>query len=150
MPLTPSKKLTVLEANIDDMNPEWYEPLMDRLFQSGALDVTLHPIIMKKGRPAVMVSVLTDKAKKESLANVLFEESTTLGVRSYEVERFETRRETKVVKTAHGPVTVKIGRNAGGKVINIAPEYESCRQLARKRHIPIKEVYQSAIKASTF
>ena len=140
-----SRKLTVLEANIDDMNPEWYEPLMERLFEAGALDVTLIPAVMKKSRPAVVLQVLTKPALQQKLLEIIFEESTTLGVRSTPVTRFELKREFKKVKTRYGVVTVKIGRDASGRVLNVSPEFESCRELAAKKKVPLKRIYAAAL-----
>ena len=139
------KKLTVLEANIDDMNPQWYAPLMENLFKAGALDVTLTPVIMKKNRPGIVVNVLTEPKKKSVLLKILFEESTTLGVRAYEVERHELRRESQTVKIPYGSVSVKIGRDESGKIVNVTPEYESCRKLAQKKKVPLKLVTASAL-----
>lgn len=145
-----SKKLIILEANIDDMNPQGYEPLMGSLFEAGALDVTLCPVMMKKNRPGTLVSALCPPDKREKILKIFFEGSTTLGVRSYEVERFELEREFKKVKTPYGLVTVKIGKDPSGKILNSAPEYESCRKIARQKRVPIKQVYQAALKASHY
>lgn len=140
------RKLLVLEANIDDMNPQWYEPLMGRLFEGGALDVVLIPSIMKKSRPAVILQVLSPIGLQKKLLQIIFEESTTLGVRSYPVNRFELERESKKVETAYGRVVVKIGRNRQGKVTNASPEYRSCLALSHRRKIPLKEIYAEAMK----
>lgn len=142
-----SRKLIVLEANIDDMNPQWFEPLMDRLFDAGALDVTLIPAIMKKSRPATILQVLTEPGKRDRLLKIIFAESTTLGARSYAVERHELTRSIKKIRTEFGPVEVKIGRDGTGTVVNIAPEYESCKLLAKKNGVPQKKVYQAALKS---
>jgi len=141
-----SKKLLVLEANIDDMNPQWYEPLMENLFEAGALDVTLIPSLMKKNRPAVVLQILTEPRLKNKLLEMMFQHSTTLGVRSYFVERFELRREIKKVKTPYGVVAVKVARDATGQVINVAPEYESCLELARKNKVSVKIVHAAVLK----
>lgn len=147
MPLFKSRTLIILETNLDDMNPEWYEPLMDRLFDAGALDVTLIPVLMKKSRPGVVLQILTEERLQERLLKILFEESTTLGVRSYPVTRFELRREIKKVKTVHGEVLVKIGRDRNGKIVNISPEYESCKVLAKRKKVPLKKIYAAALLA---
>lgn len=139
------RKLVVLESNIDDMNPEWFGPLSEHLFETGALDVTLIPVQMKKNRPGVILQVLTEPRLRERLLKVIFEESTTFGVRSYPVTRYELKREIRKVKTPYGEVAVKIGRDARGRVLNISPEYDSCRVLAEKKGIPLKKIYQSAI-----
>jgi len=129
------------------MNPEWYEPLMEKLFEVGALDVTLTPVIMKKNRPGVIVGVLTTPKKKDRLLEILFQESTTLGARTYPVERFELKRESKDVNTIYGKVSVKVGLDAAGRILNTAPEFESCKLLAKKKGVPLKKVYAAAIRA---
>ncbi len=127
------------------MNPEWFALASERLFETGALDVTLVPVIMKKGRPGIIVSVLCLPSLKKRLLPVLFEETTTLGVRAYEVERFELKRELKKVKTPFGMVLVKIGKDDSGRVINMAPEYESCKALAKKTGVSLKKIYATAL-----
>ena len=145
MPKFKLKKLLVLEANLDDMNPEWFEPLRERLCKAGALDVTLIPAVMKKGRPAVILQVMTDARSRDRLLKIIFEESTTLGVRSCPVERFEVEREVREAASSCGRVKVKIARDAAGRILNVAPEYESCRELSQKKKIPLKEVYAAAL-----
>jgi hypothetical protein len=141
-----SRKLILLEANLDDMNPEWYAPVMEEFFEAGALDVTLTPILMKKTRPAVTLQVLSEPRLKEKLLEIFFRESTTLGVRCYDVERFELERKIVQMKTVYGNVKVKIGRDRSGKTLNASPEYESCRLLAKKKKVPIKKIYAAALK----
>lgn len=143
-----SRKLIVLEANIDDMNPQWFEPLMERLFEAGALDVTLIPAIMKKSRPATIVQVLTEPKRRDQILKIIFEESTTLGIRSYAVERHELKRVVKKIQTEFGTVEVKIGRDGTGSIVNISPEYESCKLLAKKKKVPLKKIYQAALCSS--
>ncbi len=142
------KKLIEVSANLDDMNPQWYEPLMERLFRIGALDVVLVPAIMKKSRPAVVVQILASPALKKKIVDCLLEETTTLGVRVQTVERFELSREIKTVKTPYGAVAVKIAKGPKGDVRNVWPEYESCRALALKTRKPVKTIFQAALKAS--
>lgn len=142
-----SRHLVVLEANLDDMNPEWCEPLAERLFAAGALDVWFQPITMKKGRPGFLAAALAETKKRDALLQVFFEESTTLGVRMTAVERFELARELKRVSTPFGEVVIKLGRDAKGRILNAAPEYESCKSLAKKRGIPLKKVYQAALRS---
>lgn len=148
MPKIKSQKLVVLEANIDDMNPQWFEPLMDRLFEAGALDVTLIPAIMKKSRPATVLQVLTEPKRRDQLLKIIFEESTTLGIRSHAVERYELTRVVKKIRTDFGTIEVKIGRDGMGTIVNVAPEYESCKQLAKKTKVPVKQIYQAALRAA--
>ena len=140
---TVPERITVLETNIDDMNPEFYDHLMDRLLSQGALDAYLTPIYMKKNRPATMVTVLAPAQHREELLTILFQETTTLGVRIWETERRCLARETREVETQFGKVRVKIGR-LGDRITTIAPEYEDCRRLALEHQVPLKEVYQEA------
>jgi uncharacterized protein (TIGR00299 family) protein len=136
----------VLEADVDDMNPEMLPYLNQLLLKEGALDVALIPIQMKKGRPGFTIRVLCADAQRERLAQIILQESTTLGVRMHRVERVILPREEREVKTKHGPITIKVAFDREGKVINLMPEYESCRQVAEKRKVPLKEVYQEAIE----
>jgi uncharacterized protein (DUF111 family) len=140
------QRLVMLETNLDDMNPEFFDYLMDSLFAAGALDVFYTSVLMKKSRPATLVTVLTDTAKANALREVIFRETTTLGIRSYEVTRLCLEREWHEVETEFGPVRVKVGR-AGGDVVTAAPEYEDCRRLARESGTPVKAVYQAALSA---
>jgi len=142
-----SRKLIVLETNIDDMSPEWAGYMMERLFEEGALDVSFLPAFMKKSRPAFVLQVLAGKKIRDRLLRLIFMESTSLGVRVHEVERFELVRKIQSVRTPYGPVDVKIGCDRAGHVLNAAPEYESCKLLAKKKRVPLKSVYQSALKA---
>src|SRR3989304_4948494 len=134
-----SEKLLVLETNIDDMNPQIYDYLMSRLFKKGALDVFLVPIQMKKGRPAILLKALCNENKKDMLMNIIFKETTTIGIRSYEVDRRCLERNIKEVSTPYGKVKVKVS-DKDGTLINIQPEYEDCKKLAEKKNIPLKEV----------
>lgn len=144
---TQPSQCLVVEANIDNMNPELYEPVSEALFALPVRDVWMQPVYMKKGRPGVVLSVLCDPVQKDAVTELLFRETTTLGVRWYGVERAVQLREILTVETTLGPVEVKIGRDAGGSVRNVAPEYASCRELARARGVPVKQVYAAAISA---
>jgi uncharacterized protein (TIGR00299 family) protein len=135
--------LTLLEANIDDLNPEFYGHLMERLFTAGALDVYLTPVQMKKNRPGVVLSVTCPPAQAEALAALVFAETTTIGLRRQEVQRWALARERVEVETPYGAVGVKVAR-LGGKVMTASPEYEDCRRLALERGVPLKEVYTAA------
>jgi len=137
----------VLEANLDDMNPEWCEVAMERLFDAGALDVWFQPIAMKKNRPAFLAGALAEPKRRDALLKVFFEETTTLGVRVTQAERFELARELKTVRTPYGDVVVKVGRDAKGRILNASPEHESCKSLAKKKAVPLKKVYQAALKS---
>jgi uncharacterized protein (TIGR00299 family) protein len=135
--------LTVLEANIDDLNPEFYGHLMERLFTAGALDVYLTPVHMKKNRPGVVLSVTCPPAQAETLAALIFAETTTIGLRRQEVQRWALARERVEVETPYGTVGVKVAR-LSGKVMTASPEYEDCRRLALESGVPLKEVYAAA------
>ena len=137
------QRLTVLETNIDDMNPEFYDHLMERLFAAGALEVYLTPIVMKKSRPGTLVSVLTEPAWVEALSEILFRETSTLGLRVMEVARRCLEREWREVETEYGRVRVKLGL-LRGEIVTAAPEYEDCKRLALARGAPVKAVYEAA------
>lgn len=141
------KEIFVLETNIDDMNPEFYDVVMEKLFQAGAVDVFLTPIIMKKNRPATKLSVLTQQQNVEMLANEVLKNTTSFGIRFYPVERVMLEREFQEIETVLGKVKVKIGKR-DGEICHISPEYEHCKKISREQGIPIKKVYeeiQSAI-----
>jgi uncharacterized protein (DUF111 family) len=136
----------VVEANIDDMNPEWTEALFDALFAAGALDVWLQPITMKKGRPALMLSVLCEPSYREAVTHALLAESTTIGVRHRSVERTVLPRHFVEVDTPYGRVKLKLA-GPDGAPLNVAPEYEDCRRVARAAGVPVKLVYLAALSA---
>lgn len=140
--------VSLVQTNIDDMNPEFYEHIADRLFNEGALDVFLTPIQMKKTRPATMLSVITDEEKIERMLEVIFDETTTLGVRISKIKRRKLNRESRKVATKYGKIEVKIGK-LDGIVKNISPSYEECRKIATHLNIPLKNVYQEAKQASS-
>jgi uncharacterized protein (TIGR00299 family) protein len=131
----------IIECNIDDMNPELYESIIDKLFTEGALDVYLTPIIMKKGRPSIKISVLCEDCKVEKMKEVLFRETTTFGVRSFKVNKTMLEREFNKVKTSYGEVTVKEAYYKGEK-IKSKFEYEECRKISESNGISIREVYE--------
>lgn len=133
--------LTLLETNIDDMPAELYGYLMERLFEAGAKDVWFTPIQMKKNRPGVLVSVLAPAELEERLLDVIFQETTTLGVRRRPVGRHEAARELFKFESSLGPAAVKVKRWRG-QVVNVAPEYEACRELAHRTGRPLQEVYR--------
>jgi len=135
--------LTLLEANIDDLNPEFYGHLMECLFTAGALDVYLTPVQMKKNRPGVVLSVTCPPAQAQALAALVFAETTTIGLRRQEVQRWALARERVEVETPYGTVGVKVAR-LSGRVVTASPEYEDCRRLALESGVPLKEVYAAA------
>jgi uncharacterized protein (TIGR00299 family) protein len=134
-------RVIILEANIDDMNPEFYDYLMERLFERGALDVSLNPLLMKKNRPGTLLRVIAQEHDTEALSDVILRESTTLGVRSYAAGRKKLPREVKEVETKYGWVRVKISGN-----LRFQPEYEDCKRIALEKGVPIQEVYREALK----
>ncbi len=138
-----SDELMVLESNIDDMNPQIFGYVSDKLFKAGALDVWLTPIIMKKGRPAQMLSVLISKNGYTASSDIIFRETTTLGIRINKIERVCLKRKIVLVSTAYGPVHCKIAYY-NGKISNVSAEYEDCRQLAEKADAPIKKIQDAA------
>lgn len=131
----------VVETNIDDMSPEVYGYVMEKLFESGALDVYLTPVIMKKNRPATKVSVLCRDGDAEKITDILFRETTTLGVRKYQVERKLMDRKKVAVQTPYGEVEVKLGL-LGNRVLKFKPEYEQCQKIARENGLSLDEVYE--------
>jgi uncharacterized protein (TIGR00299 family) protein len=133
----------IIEANIDDMNPQLYEHLMERLLEADALDVVLLPVQMKKNRPGTMVKVLAHPDSVDQLLAIIFTESTSIGVRTYEVTKHMLQRSVETVQTRFGPVRVKVAR-LKTRPANIAPEYEDCRRLARQHRVPLKEVCEAA------
>ncbi|MBN1977712.1 MAG: nickel pincer cofactor biosynthesis protein LarC [Anaerolineae bacterium] len=138
---------TLIETNIDDMNPQWYEHVTTRLFEAGALDVFLTPIQMKRGRPAIQLSVLVADDLVPQMLDVLFAETTTIGVRAHPVQRWKLTREIVTVETEYGPVAVKVARR-GETVLNVTPEYRDCQRVAAEHGAPLKQVHQAALEAA--
>jgi hypothetical protein len=137
-------KVIIIEANIDDMNQEFYEYIMERLLKAGALDVYLTPIQMKKNRPAQKLTVLTIDKDLSSVLDIIFNETTTLGVRLDRKERYKLDRKFATVEVESMKVEVKLGYR-GEQILNIAPEYEACKRIAKDKGLSLKEVYQRAI-----
>ena len=135
----------LLETNIDDMSSEWIGHLMDRLFENGALDVYVTPILMKKTRPAHKLSIIGPLEREKELTDTLFTESTTLGVRRAEIERIVLQRETTEIETPWGPIRIKIARH-GGEQVGASPEYEDLKRVAEAAELPIKEVHRQAME----
>jgi pyridinium-3,5-bisthiocarboxylic acid mononucleotide nickel chelatase len=135
--------LVLIETNIDDLNPEIYDYVFSRLFAAGALDVFLSPILMKKNRPASLLSVLSKPADVSRMTEILFAETSTIGVRQHLVSRFALPRQIQSVETPYGSVRIKITHLASGK-LKAAPEYDDCRLIAEKHGIPLREVYHLA------
>jgi uncharacterized protein (DUF111 family) len=132
-----------VETTIDDMSPQLYEPLMERLFEAGALDVFLTPVIMKRSRPGTVLSALCLPERVGDLSRVLFEESSTIGVRWTEMTRARLDREMITVSTAHGALPFKVSR-LGGRVITVTPEFADVVRIAREKGLPVREVLDQA------
>jgi len=131
--------VTLIEANIDDMNPQAYEYVMGKLFKAGALDVFLTQVLMKKGRPGIKLSILCKDDDKEGLIKLIMKETTTIGLRFHEVKRRVLQREIKLMDTEFGKVRVKFSR-LGDEILKATPEYEDCKRIAKKLNIPLIEV----------
>ena len=139
-------RVLVVESEIDDMNPQLFGPLMDRLYGGGALEVFFVPVQMKKNRPGTLVSVLVDPARKDAVVDVLFRETTTIGVRFAEWQRECLARETVAVMTPYGEVRVKVARR-NGVVMNGQPEFDDCAAQAQAHGVATKDVHAAAMKA---
>lgn len=131
-------EITVIETNIDDMNPQIYEYLFERLFEVGARDVFLTQVIMKKGRPGTILTVLCDEGKRDEIADVLFRETTTLGIRFYKTSRVTLHRDFRTGHYGDEKVKVKVASYRGKE--RSSPEYEDCKEIAKKKGIPLIDV----------
>ena len=145
-PAVAAERVVVLESEIDDMNPQLFGPLMDRLHQAGALDVFYAAVQMKKNRPGTLVTVVARPERREALSGLLFAETTTIGVRYQEVHRDCLEREVRSIATPVGPIRFKIATRAG-RVLNASPEFEDCAKAAAEHGVPIKDVQAIASKA---
>jgi uncharacterized protein (TIGR00299 family) protein len=143
---TAAETITVLEANLDDLNPQVFGYAMDRLFEEGALDVFAMPVQMKKNRPGTLLTVLCKPEDAATLSRLIFTETTTLGVRRRDEMRQTLTRRWENVSTPWGEVRIKIA-SMNGTVTNYAPEYEDCRRIAAEQHVPLKTVMGEAVEA---
>jgi uncharacterized protein (TIGR00299 family) protein len=137
------ERLWMLETNLDDASPQIIGHVMDRVLELGALDCFFTPVQMKKNRPGVLLSVLCGREEKEAVMKLLFTETTTLGMRSYEVTRRALQRSVVRVETQYGPIDVKVA-HLDGRVVNEMPEFEQCKQAAAKANVPLKIVEDAA------
>ena len=135
--------VTRLETNLDDLSPEITGAVMEKLLAAGALDVWFTPIQMKKNRPAVQLSVLCDEARAEALADIIFTETSAFGLRLEKIARLKLARRFETVATEFGEITVKLGLKQG-RVIQIAPEFESCRAASERTGQPLRAIYAAA------
>lgn len=140
-------EVVLIMADVDDMSPEHFPYVQELLLEAGALDVSAENILMKKGRPGLRIQVMSPPHLADTLAEAMFRETTTLGVRLLPVQRRILDREVRSVETPYGTVRVKIG-SLRGEVLNVSPEYEDCKALARSNGVPLKAVYQAATEAA--
>lgn len=136
----------VIETNIDDMTPEVYGYVLNALLNRGAKDVYLTPVVMKKGRPGILLTALTDEARADEVVRTIFRETSTFGVRMYEVRRMKMRRSEGSVETKFGPVRTKIGEFE--ETVRVTPEFDDCARIAREKGVPILEVYRAVQDAA--
>jgi len=144
----PARGMVQLETNIDDMNPQLFAAVSEKLFAAGARDVWFTPIQMKKNRPAVLLSALAQETHEDALSQVILEETTTLGVRVHRLHhRHEARREMRDVETPHGTVRVKV-KLLNDKPIGATPEYDDCKAIADRLHLPARQIWEAAAAAA--
>ena len=141
------ERAMVIETNIDDMNPQFYDYVMEKLFATEVQEVFLTPILMKKNRPATLLTVICPSGKLPSIVEFLLRETTTLGLRWHEEERARADRKILTLQTKYGEVHFKLARWEG-RAINLSPEYENCKRLALKKRIPLKDVFEEAKKVA--
>jgi len=139
------EKVQIIETCVDDMNPELFSFLMERLFSDGALDVYWIPVFMKKNRPGTMIQVLCHPENEKGLVRRMMMETSTSGIRSYGVGRYTLQREITTVNTIYGSVNVKKMIDPDGQP-RMVPEYEVCREIALANNVPLQEVYAEVVK----
>jgi pyridinium-3,5-bisthiocarboxylic acid mononucleotide nickel chelatase len=142
----PTERIVVLECEIDDMNPQIFGVLMDRLYAAGAFEVYYSAVQMKKNRPGTLVTVLAPPDRREALAGIVFRESTTIGVRYHDVQRERLARELVPIETPLGTIRFKVARR-DGTVVNASPEFDDCVRVAAERGLPVKDVQAAALHA---
>ncbi|MGH7864415.1 MAG: nickel pincer cofactor biosynthesis protein LarC [Candidatus Binataceae bacterium] len=139
-----SDELVEISTNIDDLNPQVYEHVIERLFAAGARDVTITPTIMKKGRPAVTLAVLAEAVHRDDVARIVFTETSTIGLRFHPVARMKLVREMHQVQTRFGKIGIKVSRQADGGAPTVAPEYEDCKRAALEHKVALRTVMDEA------
>lgn len=137
-------EVVLIEANIDDMSPQNFGYCQERLFDQGALEVFFTPVIMKKNRPATMLTVISPLELRDKICEIIFQETTTIGLRYYHTQRKKLIREPVLVNTPYGQVEIKVAR-WGDKMLNYTPEFESCSRIAREKKISLKEIQNQAL-----
>ena len=138
-----NEKVVVIETNIDDMNPQFYDYLIEKLLALEVLDVFITPILMKKNRPGHLLTVICHSEKLPPVTKFLLRETTTLGLRWHEEERAKADREILTLRTQYGKIHLKLAR-WGGTIVNISPEYEDCKRLALEKGVPLKDIFEEA------
>jgi uncharacterized protein (DUF111 family) len=147
MPGYETDTVTRIETNLDDVSPQVLGAVMQQVLAAGALDVWFTPVQMKKSRPGTMLSALCDEAAVEKIADIIFTETTAFGLRVEKIARLKLTRKFETVKTPHGEVTVKLGFK-GERLLQIAPEFESCHAVAERAGVTLREVHSTAIGAA--
>jgi uncharacterized protein (DUF111 family) len=136
-----------LQTNLDDLSPELLAPVLDQLLAAGALDAFFTPVQMKKGRPGVLLTALAEPAAVERLAGVIFRETTSFGLRLTEKRRLKLDRRFENVGTPYGEIPLKLGFDSAGTLLQVSPEFESCRAAADAAGVPVRAVYREALAA---
>jgi uncharacterized protein (TIGR00299 family) protein len=137
------ERVVVIETNIDDMNPQFYDYMMEKLLSMEVLDVFITPILMKKNRPGHLLTVICPSGELPSVTKFLLRETTTLGLRWHEEERAKSDREILTFKTKYGKIRFKLAK-WDGEIVNLSPEYEDCKRLALEKKVPLKEIFEEA------
>lgn len=140
------EKLLCLECHMDDLNPEIYPYVLDKVLSLGAKDAYITAIIMKKGRPGHLLTVLCEESLEQHLTKVIFSETSTLGVRSYPVQRWATERQWVQINFSEHSIRIKYTQDLDGNILNIAPEFEDCKKVASSLNLPLKKIYQEALR----
>jgi hypothetical protein len=140
------EEIAVIEANLDDMNPQIYGYFLEKALGAGALDVYTTPVQMKKNRPGTLLTVLCKPGDTQALMDLIFAETTTFGVRTYRAQRRVLPREWVNVGTEFGEVRIKVSR-VNGRILHVAPEFEDCKKLAAEKDVPLQRVIASAMRS---
>jgi len=140
------EEIAVIEANLDDMNPQIYGYFLEKALAAGALDVYTTPVQMKKNRPGTLLTVLCRPSETSALMELIFAETTTFGARTYRAQRRALPRESIRVHTKHGDVSIKLSR-VNGRILHVAPEFEDCRKLAVEQNVPLQQVINEALRS---
>ena len=140
------QEITIIEANLDDMNPQIYGYFQEKALAAGALDVFTTPVQMKKNRPGTLLTVLCQPADAQALMALIFAETTTFGVRTHSAQRLVLPRESVKVTTSFGEVRIKLSR-VNGRILHVSPEYEDCRKLAEEKNVPLHRVINEALRS---